>query len=128
MSNLTQIIGGQPYYNSNAGNRNNNLLDFWKGTQVQYDYLSESGATTATNPNAASQVTFTVPTTYFAAGQIIYVTGTSPGNVTRTAATVNSVTNATTLVVDFTTPYTSGSTTGYTIDQYLSETLYLITA
>ena len=44
MANLTQILGGQPYYDATAGNSNNNLLDFWKGTQAQYDDLKRVNA------------------------------------------------------------------------------------
>ena len=36
MANLTNIIGGQPYYDA-AGSNSKSLLDFWKGTQNQYD-------------------------------------------------------------------------------------------
>ena len=44
MANLTQIIGGQPYYSATAGNEKNNLLDFWKGTQAQYNALKKTSA------------------------------------------------------------------------------------
>ena len=39
MSNLTEIIGGQPYFDATAGNSKNKLLDFWIGSQSQYDLL-----------------------------------------------------------------------------------------
>ena len=73
MSNLTQIIGGQPYYNATAGNEKNNLLDFWKGTQVQYDYLKQINGTTSVAP-AATVITFIVASTaYFTVGKRVYV-------------------------------------------------------
>ena len=68
MANLTNIIGGQPYFNYTNSN-SKSLLDFWKGTQVQYDYLKQTGGTRASNPSSASQVVFTVTTTtYFTVG------------------------------------------------------------
>jgi len=36
MANLTNIIGGQPYYDATNAN-SKSLLSFWKGTQTQYD-------------------------------------------------------------------------------------------
>ena len=127
MANLTNIIGGQPYFDYTNSN-SKSLLDFWKGTQVQYDYLKQTGGTTASNPSSASQVVFTVTTTtYFTVGKTVYITGTAPGNTTRTAGTIGSKTG-TTLTIDFATPYTSGSSAGYTIDCYDPKTLYLITA
>jgi hypothetical protein len=128
MSNLTQIIGGQPYYNATAGNEKNNLLDFWKGTQVQYDYLKQINGTTSVAP-AATVITFTVTSTaYFTVGKRVYVTATSGNNLSRTPGTVTSITNATDLVITFDVAYNSSATTGYTIDCYLPETLYLIIA
>ncbi len=127
MANLTNIIGGQPYFDYTNSN-SKSLLDFWKGTQVQYDYLKQTGGTTASNPSSASQVVFTVTTTtYFTVGKTVYITGTAPGNTTRTAGTIDSKTS-TTLTIDFATPYSSGSSAGYTIDCYDPKTLYLITA
>jgi hypothetical protein len=38
MANLTNIIGGQPYYSA-ANSNSKSLLDFWKGTQAQYDAI-----------------------------------------------------------------------------------------
>ena len=38
MANLTNIIGGQPYYDANATN-SESLLNFWKGDQNQYDAI-----------------------------------------------------------------------------------------
>lgn len=127
MANLTEIKGGQWFYDYGAGNAKNKLLNFWKGTQVQYDYLKQTGGTTASNPSGLSQVVFTVSsTTYFDLNKTVYVTGTAPGNTTRTAGTLSAKT-ATTLTIDFATPYTSASSTGYQIDCYDPDTLYLIT-
>lgn len=127
MANLTEIKGGQWFYDYGASTAKNKLLEFWKGTQTQYNYLKQTGGTTASNPSNASQVVFTVTsTTYFTLNKTVYVTGTSPGNTTRTAGTLSAKT-ATTLTIDFSTPYTSASTTGYTIDCYDPNTLYLIT-
>ena len=39
MANLTNIIGGQPYYDA-ANANSESLLSFWKGTQAQYDAIS----------------------------------------------------------------------------------------
>ena len=39
MANLTNIIGGQPYYDA-ANTNSESLLNFWKGTQAQYDAIS----------------------------------------------------------------------------------------
>ena len=127
MANLTNIIGGQPYYNA-ANSNLKSLLDFWKGTQTQYDYLKQTGGTTAANPSSSSQVVFTVTdTAYFTLNETVYVTGTAPGNANRVEGTLSAKT-ATTLTIDFATPYTSASSTGYQIDTYDPETLYLITA
>lgn len=38
MANLTNIIGGQPYYDASNAN-SKSLLSFWKGTQAQYDAI-----------------------------------------------------------------------------------------
>ena len=130
MSNLTQIIGGQPYYDATAGNSNNNLLDFWKGTQAQYDDLKRVNAALATAPTAATSLAFTSFATaagLFNVGDSVYVTGTTGSNTTRTAATVTAVPLATSVTVSIA-AYTSTATTGYTIDKYMPETVYLITA
>ena len=37
MANITNIIGGQPYLDAATGNMKNKLLNFWKGTQAEYD-------------------------------------------------------------------------------------------
>ena len=129
MANLTNIIGGQPYYSAAAGNSKNTLLDFWKGTQAEYDALAQTGGTTASNPGAASTVDFTVTSSSaFTVGDVVYVTGTAPGNTTRTQGTVDSLPDTTSIVVAFSPSYTSNSSAGYTIDLYDPKTLYLITA
>jgi hypothetical protein len=45
MANLTNIIGGQPYYDA-ANANSESLLSFWKGTQAQYDAISTKDART----------------------------------------------------------------------------------
>lgn len=45
MANLTNIIGGQPYYDATNAN-SESLLSFWKGTQVQYDAIGTKDAQT----------------------------------------------------------------------------------
>jgi|TARA_B110000858_G_scaffold101780_1_gene116886 hypothetical protein len=45
MANLTNIIGGQPYYDANTTN-SKSLLSFWKGTQIQYDAIGTKDAQT----------------------------------------------------------------------------------
>ena len=129
MANITNIIGGQPYFDAAVGNMKNKLLDFWKGTQAQYDALKQTGATTASNPGAASSVDFTVTSSSaFTVGDIVYVTGTAPGNTTRTQGTVSSVPDATSVVVGFSPTYTSASSSGYQVDLYDPKTFYIITA
>ena len=60
-------------------------------------------------------------------GDIVYVTGTTGSNTTRTVAEVTAVPLATSLTVSIA-AYTSTATTGFQIDKYDPETLYLITA
>lgn len=127
MANLTEIIGGQPFESGTTGNKKNNLLDFWKGTQTQYDALKQTSATTSGNPSSAATVDFTVTSSsIFSAGQTVYVTGSGSGNTTRTTGTVNSVPDATSVVVAFTPAYTSGAATGYQLDLYDPKTIYII--
>ncbi len=45
MANLTNIIGGQPYYDAASAN-SESLLNFWKGTQAQYDAISTKDSKT----------------------------------------------------------------------------------
>lgn len=128
MANLTTRIGGQHYYDAAAGN-NESLLNFWKGTQAQYDAEKQTGATTSGNPSGASTVTFTVTSSsIFTAGATVFVTGSGSGNTTRTTGTVSGVPDATSVIVDFTPAYTSGASTGYQIDLYDPNTFYIITA
>ena len=127
MANLTSRIGGQHFYDATSSN-SEGLLNFWKGTQAQYDALKQTSATTASNPSAASSVDFTVTdSSIFTVNDIVYVTGTS-GNTTRTQGTVSSVPDGTSVVVDFSPAYTSAASTGYQIDLYDPNTFYIITA
>lgn len=127
MANLTTRIGGQHYYKAATGN-NESLLNFWKGTQAQYDDEKQTSATTSGNPSGASSVTFTVTSSsIFTVGATVFVTGTS-GNTTRTEGTVSAVPNATSVTVAFTPAYTSAAASGYQIDLYDPNTFYIITA
>jgi hypothetical protein len=127
MANLTTRIGGQHYYKAATGN-NESLLNFWKGTQAQYDAEKQTSATTSGNPSGASSVTFTVTSSsIFIVGATVFVTGTS-GNTTRTEGTVSAVPNATSVTVAFTPAYTSAAASGYQIDLYDPNTFYIITA
>ena len=58
MANITNIIGGQPYLDAATGNMKNKLLNFWKGTQAQYDALKQTSATTSPAPGSLSTVEF----------------------------------------------------------------------
>ena len=128
MANLTTRIGGQHYYDAATGN-NESLLNFWKGTQAQYDALKQTSATTSGNPSGASTVTFTVTSSsIFTTGNTVFVTGSGSGNTTRTTGTVSGVPDATSVIVDFIPAYTSGASTGYQIDLYDPNTFYIITA
>ena len=127
MANLTTRIGGQHYYKAATGN-NESLLNFWRGTQAQYDALKQTGATTSSNPSGASSVTFTVTSSsIFTVNATVFVTGTS-GNTTRTEGIVSGVPNGTSVIVDFTPAYTSAASSGYQIDLYDPDTFYIITA
>jgi len=135
MANLTNIIGGQPYASAATNaipDTENKLLDFWKGTQTQYDEapLKRTSGVLASAPTSATSLAFTSLTTAsgmgWAIGDTVYVTGTS-GNTTRTVATVTAVPDATSITVSIAS-YTSSASTGYTIDKYMPETVYLITA
>jgi len=127
MANLTSRIGGQPFYSA-ANSNSKGLLNFWKGTQAQYDAEKQTNATTSSNPSAASSVTFTVTdSSIFTVNDTVFVTGTS-GNTTRTEGTVSAVPSGTTVTVDFTPAYTSAASTGYQIDLYNPNTFYIITA
>ena len=130
MANITNIIGGQPYLDAATGNMKNKLLNFWKGTQAQYDALKQTAATTSPAPGSLSTVTLGVASSAaFTVGDIVYVTsaGTSTPNE-RIQGTIDSVPDAVSIVVAFSPAYTSTSTTGYQIDLYDPKTLYIITA
>lgn len=125
MANLTTRIGGQHFYDASTGN-SEGLLNFWKGTQAQYDALKQTNASTSGNPSGASSVTFTVTSSsIFAVNDKVFVTGTS-GNTTRTEGKVSAVPNATSVTVSFTPAYTSGASTGYQIDEYDDKTFFII--
>jgi len=130
MANITNIIGGQPYLDAATGNMKNKLLNFWKGTQAQYDALKQTAATTNPAPGSVPTVDFTVTSSAaFTVGDIVYVTsaGTSTPNE-RIQGTVDSLPDAVSIVVAFSPAYTSSLTTGYQIDLYDPKTLYIITA
>ena len=125
MANLTSKIGGQFFYDASANNKKS-LLEFWKGSQAEYDGLKQTGASTSGNPSAASSVVFTVTSSsIFSVNDTVYVTGTS-GNTTRTEGTVSNIGSATEVTVDFSPAYTSAASTGYQIDLYDPKTLYII--
>lgn len=126
MSNLTEIIGGQPFTDGTTGNKKNQQLEFWKGSQAEYDALKR-GASTGSNPASSATVDFTVTSSsIFSNGATVYVTGSGAGNTTRTTGVVDSVPDATSVVVAFTPAYTSAATTGYEIDIYDPKTIYVI--
>ena len=134
MSNLTQIIGGQAYaaaVTNAAVDTNNNLLDYWKGTQLQYDSatLKRSSGQISPYPNGVTNLVFTNFTTAagmgWLAGDVVFITGSS-NNTTRTRGIIASVQSATELTVTMDSAYTNTDTSGYTIDKYYPETLYLI--
>lgn len=125
MANLTSKIGGQHFYDAANGNKKS-LMEFWKGNQVQYDALKQTGASTSGNPSSASSVTFTVTSSaIFTINDVVYVTGTS-GNTTRTQGSVSAVPDGTSVTIDFTPAYTSAASTGYQIDLYDPNTFYII--
>jgi len=136
MANLTNIIGGQPYASAATNavpDTENKLLDFWKGTQTQYDEapLKRENGDTGTIPNSVTILAFTNLTTAasmgWEIGDTVYVTGTTGSNLTRTVATVTAVPDPTSLTVSIAS-YSSSVSTGYTVDKYDPNTLYLITA
>ena len=84
MANLTEIIGGQPFELGSTGNKKNNLLEFWRGTQAQYDLLKRTGGA-ASASSGASSIAFTSlnsVATGWSVGDVVYVTGSS-NNITR---------------------------------------------
>ena len=128
MANLTEIIGGQPFELGSTKNKKNNLLDFWRGTNAQYTALAITGASTASNPSSATSVDFTVSSSsIFSVGQTVYVTGSGGSGDGRTAGTVSSIPDATSVVLTFSS-YSYAATTGYQLDLYDPKTLYIITS
>ncbi len=138
MANLTEIIGGQPYAAAvtNAPvDTSNKLLDFWKGTQAEYDGadsapLKRTGGALSGAPTGATSLVFTGLNSAagmgWNIGDTVYVSNSS-GYTTRTIAEITAVPSATELTVSIA-AYTSAATTGYQIDKYYPETLFLITA
>ena len=127
MSNLTEIIGGQPYFDATAGNSKNKLLDFWKGSQAQYDLLKRTGGAASASSGATS-IAFTSlnsVATGWSVGDVVYVTGSS-NNVTRSKGTIAAVPSNTALTITMDSAYTNTDTTGYQIDKYDPKTLYII--
>lgn len=129
MSNLTEIIGGQPYFDATAGNSKNKLLDFWKGSQAQYDLLKRTNGAITPAPSGVTTLVFTglnSVATGWSVGDVVYVTGSS-NNTTRSKGTIAAVPAATELTITMDASYTNTDTTGYQIDKYDPNTLYLIT-
>ena len=129
MSNLTEIIGGQPYFDATAGNSKNKLLDFWKGSQAQYDLLKRTNGAISPAPSGVTSLVFTglnSVATGWSVGDVVYVTGSS-NNTTRSKGSIAAVPAATELTITMDAAYTSTDTTVYQIDKYDPNTLYLIT-
>lgn len=129
MSNLTEIIGGQPYFDATAGNSKNKLLDFWKGSQAQYDLLKRTNGAISPAPSGVTSLVFTglnSVATGWSVGDVVYVTGSS-NNTTRSKGSIAAVPAATELTITMDAAYTNTDTTGYQIDKYDPNTLYLIT-
>tara|TARA_R110000824_G_scaffold66938_1_gene173483 strand:+ start:398 stop:787 length:390 start_codon:yes stop_codon:yes gene_type:complete len=129
MANITNIIGGQPYYDATTGNSKNKLLDFWKGTQAQYNLLARTGGAISPAPSGVTSLVFTNLTTAasgWVIGDVVWVTGSS-NNTTRTKGTIAAVPTATELTITMDASYTNTDTSGYQIDKYDASTLYLIT-
>jgi len=129
MANLTNIIGGQPYYSA-ADTNSKSLLDFWKGTQVQYDELKRTGGAISPAPSNVTSLVFTglnSAATGWSIGDVVYVTAPT-NNTTRSKGSIAAVPSATELTITMDASYSSTDTTGYQIDKYDPKTLYLITA
>ena len=129
MANLTQIIGGQPYYDA-ANSNSKSLLDFWKGLQSKYDALKRTGGAISPAPNGVTSLVFTnldSAASGWVIGETVYVTGSS-NNINRSKGTIAAVPSNTELTITMDSSYTNTDTAGYTIDKYDPETLYLITA
>ena len=135
MSNLTQIIGGQAYaaaVTNAAVDTNNNLLDYWKGTQLQYNSatLKRTGGAISPAPNNLTTLVFTSLTPAasmgWTVGDVVYVTGSS-NNTTRTKGSIAVVNSATSLTITMDVGYTNTDNSGYIVDKYYDTTLYFIT-
>ena len=135
MAKLTNIIGGQPYAAAVTDapvNTDSKLLDFWKGTQGQYESatLKRTGGAISPYPNNVTNLVFTGLTTAagmgWEVGDVVYVTGSS-NNTTRTRGSVASVQGATGLTITMDAGYTNTDTSGYQVDKYYDQTLYFIT-
>ena len=127
MANLTNIIGGQPFELGSTGNKKNNLLEFWRGIQGEYDLLKRTGGAAAASASASS-IAFTSlnsVATGWSIGDVVYVTGSS-NNVTRSKGTIAAVPSNTALTITMDSAYTNTDTTGYQIDKYDPKTLYII--
>lgn len=128
MANLTNIIGGQPYYSA-ANSNSKSLLDFWKGTQAQYDALARTGGAISPAPNGVTSLVFTnlnSAASGWTVGDVVYVTAPT-NNTTRSKGSIAAVPSATELTITMDASYTSTDTSNYTIDKYDPKTLYLIT-
>ena len=127
MANLTTRIGGQHYYDA-ATTNSEKLLNFWKGTGAQYTNEKETGATTS-GAISGTSATFTVSSSsIFSVNAAVFVTATSGSNTTRTEGTVSAVPSGTTVTVSFPTAYNSTATSGYQVDIYDPNTLYILTS
>ena len=135
MANLTQIIGGQAYaaaVTNAAVDTNNNLLDYWKGTQLQYNSatLKRTGGAISPAPNNLTTLVFTSLTPAasmgWTVGDVVYVTGSS-NNTTRTKGSIAVVNSATSLTITMDVGYTNTDNSGYIVDKYYDTTLYFIT-
>ena len=129
MANLTNIIGGQPYYDATAGDSKNKLLDFWKGDQTQYNALARTGGNISPAPSNVTSLIFTglsSAASGWAIGDIVWVTAPT-NNTTRSKGTIAAVPAATELTITMDASYSSTDTSGYQIDKYDPSTLYLIT-
>ena len=105
----------------------NELIKIWIGSLADYNAFRVTGATTSSNPSSATSVTFTVSSSsIFTLNERVFVTGTSPGNTTKTEGVISSIPDSTTVVISFPSPYTSASTSGYTLSIHDPNILYFV--
>ena len=105
----------------------NELTKIWIGSLTDYNAFRVTGATTSSNPSSTTSVTFTVSSSsIFTLYGRVFVTGTSPGNTTKTEGVISSIPDSTTVVISFSTPYTSASTSGYTLSIHDPNILYFV--